>query len=158
MKPIKINQIDTTKTYKIGYLTGKVKEIHYKVNITKVEEPSIKLKEIENNCDEFFNVLLDSNIFELREHYKQWLLDENSRDDNKFIRFRKSINDFYINKNKIHYKILIEIVKIIAYENLTINKMSFQYRYGIINRIFGSEFEKYYHRSECEIHKGEQIW
>ena len=92
------------------------------------------------------------------EHYKQWLLNENSGDDNKFIRFRNSINDFYINKNKVHYKILIEIVKIIAYENLTINKMWFQYRYSIINQIFGSEFEKYYNRSECEMNKGEQIW
>lgn len=157
MELTKLIQIQPNQIYKVRYPTGKIKEIQYKVNITKIEKPLSELKEIDDKCDEFFNMLLDSNIFELREHYKQWLLVGNQSNDNKFIELREFIDNFYKSKSKIHYNIIIEIVKVIAYDNLTIHEKSFKYQNDIINRIFSFKFRKNYRKSSNIIYEDERI-
>lgn len=130
------NEYSNSKTIVIDgnsvYYINNIIHLQYKVNIIKKIELLQKNKEdynyeqkINDEYNNMFNYLLNFNIFEIADHYKDYLLNnEENLKNNKFLSFYGKIIEFYRRKNeiyneytpsksksKIHYDINIEILK-----------------------------------------------
>ena len=124
--------------------------VSYKINIiSSIKEPLTKTEKkytfeqnIKSECDDFFNYLLDSNIFDIVDDYNKYMFNDTQTDNkfvsylNKLIEYRDKRQQLY-QKYRIHYKIYIEIL------TTTIFDINIYYHNTIKNTILNDIIENW---------------